>query len=85
MPTSDRNCVQLAGELRSERAGIHRQREEMEQERRNIAALSELLVMKITAEQPLLLPISPRPIAALEHSPLPEDDETTGTAASSAD
>jgi hypothetical protein len=49
------------------------------------AALSELLVMEITAEQPLLLPISPRPVAALEHSPLLEDDETAGVAASSAD
>jgi hypothetical protein len=30
------------------------------------AALGELLVLEITAEQPLLLPISPRPVAALE-------------------
>ena len=120
---------QLSSELHSERAGIDRQREELEQERRNIAArrhrdpivaqaigavgltlacllplllaayiihavnrngddnaaLSELLVMEITAEQPLLLPISPRPVAALEHVSLPEDDETAETAASSTD
>ena len=49
------------------------------------AALSELLVMEITAERPLLLPISPRPVAALEHTPPSEGDESTGIAASSAD
>ncbi len=49
------------------------------------AALSELLVLEITSEQPLLLPISHRPVAALEHSLLPEDDESTGTAASNSD
>ena len=37
-PTSDRNRVRSVGELHSERAGIGCQREEMEQERRNIAA-----------------------------------------------
>ena len=106
---------QLSSELHSERASIDRQREEMEQERRNIAAqrhrdpmiaqainavgltlacllplalaayviravnqdgddsaaLSELLVMEITAERPLLLPVSPRPAAALEHAHAP--------------
>jgi hypothetical protein len=120
---------QLTGELHSERAGIDRQREKMEQERRNIATqrhrdpvianainavgltlacllplllaayviravnedgddsaeLGKLLVMEMTAEQPLLLPVSPRPVAALEHSPPLDDDETVGTAASSAD
>jgi len=33
------------------------------------AALSELLVVEMTAEQPLLLPRSPRSAAALEHKP----------------
>eukprot|EP00913_Durusdinium_trenchii_P013430 g12611.t1 len=118
---------QLTGELHSERAGIDRQREEMEQERRNIAAqrhrdpviaqaigavgltlacllplllaayviravnqdgdasaeLGKLLVMEMTAEQPLLLPVSSRPIGALEHSPPPEGDDTDGTISSS--
>ena len=117
---------QLMSELHSERANLDRQHEEMEQERRNIAARrhrdpviaqaigavgltlacllplllaayviravnrdgddsaarSELLVMEITAEQPLLLPISPRPVAALEHTPPSEGDETDGTATS---
>ena len=117
---------QLMSELHSERANLDRQHEEMEQERRNIAArchrdpviaqaigavgltlacllplllaayviravsqnaddsaaLSELLVMEITAERPLLLPISPRPVAALEHTPPSEGDETDGTATS---
>ena len=117
---------QLSSELHSERAGIDRQRDKLEQERRNIAAqrhrdpivaraigavgltlacllplllaayviravnrdgddsaaLSELLVMEITAERPLLLPISPRPVAALEHTPPSEGDETDGTATS---
>ena len=120
---------QLMSELHSERANLDRQHEEMEQERRNIAArrhrdpviaqaigavgltlacllplllaayviravnrdgddsaaLSELLVMEITAEQPLLLPISPRPVAALEHMSLPEGDETNGPAAPGSD
>lgn len=120
---------QLRGELHSERAGIDRQREEMEQERRNIAAqrhrdpviaqaigavgltlacllplllaayviravnqdgdasaeLGKLLVIEMTAEQPLLLPVSSHPIGALEHSPPPEDDETDGVTAASAD
>ena len=48
-------------------------------------ALSEMLVMEIVAEKPILLPISPRPVATLEHSPLPEDDETAATTASSTD
>ena len=120
---------QLSSELHSERAGIDRQREEMEQERRNIATqrhrdpviaqainafgltlacllplllaayviravnqdgddsaeLGKLLVMEITAEQPLLLPVFPRPVAAIEHTPLAEDGTTEGAAASSAD
>jgi len=115
--------------LHSERASIDRQREELEQERRNIAAqrhrdpviaqaigavgltlacllplllagyvihavnrngddnaaLGELLVLEMTAEQPLLLPNSPRPVAALEHTLSPDDDETAGTTASSSD
>ena len=117
----------LTSELHSERASIDRRREEMEQERRNIAAqrhrdpviaqaigavglllgcllplllaayiiravtqrgdesaaLSELLVLEITSEQPLLLPI-PHPVAALEHS-LPPHDETAAKAASNTD
>ena len=48
-------------------------------------ALSEMLVMDITAERPLLLPISPRPTSALEHSPPSDNDETDGTEASSTD
>ena len=120
---------QLMSELHSERANLDRQHEEMEQERRNIAARrhrdpviaqaigavgltlacllplllaayviravnrdgddsaarSELLVMEITAEQPLLLPISPRPVAALEHTPPSEGDETDGAATSGTD
>jgi len=106
---------QLTSELHSERASIDRQRDEMEQERRNIAAqrhrdpiiaqtinafglllaclaplalaayviravnqdgddnaaLSELLVMEITAERPLLLPVSLQPVAALEQTHAP--------------
>ncbi len=46
-------------------------------------ALSEMLVMEMTAEQPLLLPISHPPVAALEHSPPPHDVETAKAAASS--
>ncbi len=49
------------------------------------AALGELLVLEITAEQPLLLPIAPRPVAALEHTLPPDDDETVATAASNSD
>ncbi len=49
------------------------------------AALGELLVLEITAEHPLLLPIAPRPVAALEHSLSPDDDETVATTASSSD
>jgi len=49
------------------------------------AALSELLVLEITSEQPLLLPISHRPVAALEHSLPSDDDETAATVASSSD
>ena len=49
------------------------------------AALSELLVMEITAERPLLLQNSPRPVAALELAPPPEDDESAGIAAASTD
>ncbi len=45
-------------------------------------ALSEMLVMEIVAEKPILLPISPRPVAALEHTPPSEGDETDGTATS---
>ena len=48
-------------------------------------ALSEMLVMEIVAEKPILLPISPRPVAALEHTPPSEGDESTGIAASSTD
>ncbi len=48
-------------------------------------ALSEMLVMEIVAEKPKLLPIAPRPVAALEHSPPAHDNETTATAASSTD
>jgi hypothetical protein len=48
-------------------------------------ALSEMLVMEITAEKPKLLPMVPRPVAAIEHAPPPDDDETAGAAASSAD
>ena len=48
-------------------------------------ALSEMLVMEITAEKPKLLPIAPHPVAALEHVPPPDDDETAATAASSTD
>ena len=33
------------------------------------AALSELLVVEMTADQPLLLPRTPRSVAALEHKP----------------
>ena len=120
---------QLSSELHSERAGIDRQREEMEQERRNIAAqrhrdpviaqainafgltlacllplllaayviravsqdgddsaeLGKLLVMEITAEQPLLLPVFPRPVAAIEHTPLADSDEADGKAAPDSD
>jgi hypothetical protein len=120
---------QLTSELHSERAGIDRQREEMEQERRNIAAqrhrdpviaraigavgltlacllplllaafviravnqdgddsaeLGKLLVMEMTAEQPLLLPVSHRPAGALEHSSLADGDEADGKAAPDAD
>ena len=32
-------------------------------------ALSELLVMEITAEKPKLLPMAPRSVAALQHKP----------------
>ena len=49
------------------------------------AALSELLVLEITAEQPLLLPIAPRPVAALEHTLPLDDDETAGKPTSSSD
>ena len=49
------------------------------------AALGELLVLEMTAEQPLLLPISPRPVAALEHTSPSDDDETSGTTTSSTD
>ncbi len=49
------------------------------------AALSELLVMEMTADQPLLLPISRPRVAALEHTPPSEGDETAATAASSTD
>ena len=48
-------------------------------------ALSEMLVMEIVAEKPILLPISPRPVAALEHTPPSEGDETAATTASSTD
>ena len=113
---------QFTSELHSERASIDRQREEMEQERRNIAAqrhrdpiiaktiggvgltlacllplllagyviyslnrssddsdaLSELLIVEMTAEQPLLLPMAPRSVAALEHKhpPRKSSDES---------
>jgi len=120
---------QLSSELHSERAGIDRQREEMEQERRNIAGqrhrdpviaqainafgltlacllplllaayviravnqdgddsaeLGKLLVMEITAEQPLLLPVLPRPITAIEHTPPADSDEADGKAAPDSD
>jgi hypothetical protein len=46
------------------------------------AALSEMLVVEMTSEKPKLLPIAPRPAAALEHSPPLHDDETAATAAS---
>ncbi len=49
------------------------------------SALSEMLIVEMTAEQPLLLPVSPRPVAALEHAPSHEGDETAATAASSTD
>jgi hypothetical protein len=42
-------------------------------------ALSEMLVMEITAEKPKLLPMVPRPVAAIEHAPPPDDDETAAT------
>ena len=48
-------------------------------------ALSEMLVMEITAEKPKLLPIAPRPVAALEHVSPQDDDETAATAASNTD
>ncbi len=120
---------QLTSELHSERAGIDRQRETMEQERRNIAAqrhrdpviaqainafgltlacllplllaayviravnqdgddsaeLGNLLVMEITAEQPLLLPVSPRLITAIEHTSPADSDEADGKAAPDSD
>jgi hypothetical protein len=107
----------LSSELHDERAGLDRQREEMEQERRNIAtqrhrdpiiaqtigtvgltltcllplllagyviyalnrsgdendALSELLIMEMTADQPLLLPRSLTTVAAIEHTPSSPD------------
>jgi len=49
------------------------------------AALGQLVVLEMTSEQPLLLPIAPRPVAALEHSLSPDDDETVATTASSSD
>lgn len=120
---------QLTSDLHSERAGIDRQREEMEQERKKIAAqrhrdpviaqairavgltlacllplllaayvirvvsqdgddsaeLGKLLVMEMTAEQPLLLPVPSGPVAALEHSPPAEGEKTDGAPASSVD
>ncbi len=120
---------QLTSELHSERAGIDRQREKLEQERRSIAArrhrdpviaqainafgltlacllplllaayviravnqdgddsaeLGKLLVMEITAEQPLLLPVLPRPITAIEHTPPADSDEADGKAAPDSD
>ncbi len=38
-------------------------------------ALGELLVMEIAAEKPLLLQALEQPVAALEHTPSPNDDE----------
>jgi len=49
------------------------------------AALGELLVVEMTSEKPMLLPIAPRPVAALEHSPPLHDDETVKAAASNTD
>ncbi|MBT6155352.1 MAG: hypothetical protein HOH82_11870 [Planctomycetaceae bacterium] len=49
------------------------------------AALGDLLVVEMTSEKPMLLPIEPRPAAALEHSPAKDDNETVTTTASSAD
>jgi hypothetical protein len=46
------------------------------------AALSEMLVVEMTSEKPMFLPITPRPVAALEHAPPLHDDETAATAAS---
>jgi hypothetical protein len=118
---------QLTSELHAERVSLDRQREEMEQERRTLAAqrhrapiiaqaigvlgvtlacllplllaayiiravsqnrddsaaLSELLIMEIAADEPLLLP-APKRVPALEHLPSPDEGEPAGPADSDA-
>ena len=49
------------------------------------AALGELLVLEMTSEKPMLLPMVPRPVAALEHSAPPHDDEAAKAAVSTTD
>ena len=48
-------------------------------------ALSEMLVLEITAEKPKLLPMVPRSVTAIEHAPPRDDNETAVTAVSSTD
>jgi hypothetical protein len=43
------------------------------------AGLSELLILEMAAEKPLLLPALERPVPALEHTPSPNDDAEADT------